>query len=113
MALRNLDAVVPADDRRRERRFTPTGPLSRATVRLEPGSEPLEADIVDLSPSGMRLAVRAGVQCAEGDHCRITLELSPAQRLQLEGEIRWSQQHPHITVFGVLLDPANAPLGPV
>jgi len=113
VALRQLDALEPAFDRRRESRFTSTGPLSRAQVSITPDPEVLDADVVDLSASGMRLAVRAGVRCSEGDLCQITVQLSSTRRLQLSGEIRWSKHHPYITVFGVLLDPGSQPLGPV
>ncbi|MEB3173386.1 MAG: PilZ domain-containing protein [Cyanobacteriota bacterium] len=113
VALRDLDSVVPVIDRRRESRFTPTGPLSRARVTLPQVAGELEADVVDLSAHGMRLAVRADVACAEGDHCQIRIDLSPTRQIRLSGEVRWSTHHRHITVFGVLLDATNQPLRPV
>ena len=106
-ALRLLDGLQPSDQRRAESRFSPTGPLSKARVCISSnGHDPLDADVVDLSPSGMRLAVAPGHACCEGDHCRIEVVVDASQRLALEGEVRWVKHHPYITVFGVLLDPS-------
>ena len=108
-ALRQLDGLQPSDQRRAESRFAPTGPLSKARVCISSnGQDPLDADVVDLSPSGMRLAVGPGHACCEGDQCEIELVVDPQQRLALVGEVRWVKHHPYITVFGVLLDPESA-----
>lgn len=110
IALRELTGVLPAEERRKELRYTPTGPLSRAKVQINDDKLQLEADVVDLSPSGMRLAVGPGIACAEGDRCSIEITLHLQKSLNLNGEVRWVKHHPFITVFGVLLDPDNNPL---
>lgn len=113
IALRDLHGIQPADDRRQAIRYTPTGALSQARVRIGSANEVLDADVVDLSPNGMRLAVGTGVACKEGDPCTIMLELIAGQRIQLTGEVRWTKHHPFITVFGVLLEPDHNPIQPV
>ncbi|MEB3234349.1 MAG: PilZ domain-containing protein [Cyanobacteriota bacterium] len=110
IALRELTGVLPAEERRKESRYTPTGPLSRAKVSIGQDSTQLDADVVDLSPSGMRLAVGPGVSCSEGDRCTIEITLHLQKSLNLTGEVRWVKHHPYITVFGILLDPDNSPL---
>lgn len=112
-AIHQLEVLEPSNDRRFQRRFTPVGPLSRATVRFS-GEEPgEEADVVDLSFNGLRLAVSTCCRCQEGDRC--TIELSPdgSTVLCLDGEVRWVKSHPFITVFGVLLNPDHVELQPV
>lgn len=109
IALRELSDALPAEDRRREERYHPTGRLSRAQVLINDGKTKIDADVVDLNPSGMRLAVGAGTNCSEGDRCSIEIRLHLQQLLRLNGEIRWVKHHPYITVFGVLLDPDNTP----
>ena len=113
IALRDLHGMTPANDRRREIRYTPTGPLSQAKVHLAAVPQALQADVVDLSPSGMRLAVEPGVHCAEGDLCTIRMALHTARTLELHGQVRWVKHHPFITVFGVLLEPEHTPIQPV
>jgi len=113
MALRQLDGIEPAGDRRSESRFAPSGPLSRARVCLKGEQHWRDADVVDLSANGMRLAVAAGALCREGESCTIAISLSEQRELRLSGDIRWVQPHRAITVFGVLLDPEHTPLQPV
>jgi hypothetical protein len=112
-ALRDLQGLVPAQDRRHEYRYSPAGSLSHALVCLDGSGSFLDADVVDLSASGMRLAIGPGLNCREGDRC--TIEIQPQERrlLRLDGEVRWVQSHRLITVFGVLLDPDNTLLQPV
>lgn len=110
IALRELSDALPAEDRRKENRYHPTGPLSRALVLINDDSTKIDADVVDLAPSGMRLAVGAGTNCSEGDRCTIEIRLHLQRLLNLTGEIRWVKHHPYITVFGVLLDPDSMPL---
>ena len=109
IALRELSDALPAEDRRSGARYHPTGRLSRAQVLINDDSTTIDADVVDLNPSGMRLAVGAGNNCSEGDRCSIEIALHLQQILRLNGEIRWVKHHPYITVFGVLLDPDNTP----
>lgn len=103
-ALRQLEGVIASQDRRHEVRYTPNGPLSKAKVlfALDPLTS-LDADVVDLSPHGMRLAVEPGVACESGSYCTIEISLTPAQTLHLDAEVRWVKHHPFITVFGVRL----------
>lgn len=114
MALRELEGIVPAEDRRREHRYIPSGSLSRARVCLDGQASWLDADVIDLSAHGIRLAVAPGARCRESESCLIELVTNPGRRpLRLGGEIRWVQVHQAITVFGVLLDPDHTPLQPV
>ncbi|MEB3276246.1 MAG: PilZ domain-containing protein [Cyanobacteriota bacterium] len=107
IALRELSDALPAEDRRSEARYHPTGRLSRAQVLINGDSTKIDADVVDLNPSGMRLAVGPGTNCSAGDRCSIEIALHLQQLIRLNGEIRWVTHHPYITVFGVLLDPGN------
>ena len=113
VALSKLDSLETANERRSDVRYVPSASLSCAKVRL--GSEdPIhDADVVDLSVNGIRLALAAGIQCQEGDPCQIIFDPDEGTTWTLDGQIRWVTQHPYITVFGVLLDPQHTPLGPV
>lgn len=113
IALRESTAILPTEELRKELRYTPTGPFSRAKVTIGSDQTQHDADVVDLSPSGMRLALGPGIPCHEGDRVCIEMTLSQQQTLHLNGEIRWTKHHPYITVFGVLLDPDNSPVQPV
>lgn len=105
MALRQQSGMLPVEDRRREPRYTPVGHLARAKVRLEPTSPPIDADVVDLSVNGLRLAVSPAVKPTPGMPCQIQLTSDGSRMLQLQGEIRWVEQHALISVFGVQLQP--------
>lgn len=107
MALRQQRGMLPVEDRRREPRYTPVGPLARAQVRLEPTSPLVDADVVDLSLNGLRLAVSPAVKPTPGMSCQIQLTSDGSRMLLLQGEIRWVEQHALITVFGVQLQPGS------
>jgi len=102
-ALRQQNGLVPAEDRRQEPRYTPVGPLARAKVILAASAAPIDADVVDLSLNGLRLAVTPEAIPEAGISCTIQLTPDGRRTLQLQGEIRWVERHPLITVFGVLL----------
>ena len=103
-ALRQQSGLVPVEDRRQDRRYTPVGPLARAKVILPSDAGPIDADVVDLSEHGLRLAVPPGVNPEPGMSCKIQLTPDGRRILQLQGEIRWMERHPLISVFGVLLE---------
>jgi hypothetical protein len=103
-ALRLQNGLVPAEDRRQEPRYTPVGPLARAKVVLSASAGPIDADVVDLSLNGLRLAVPPDALPETGLSCGIQLTPDGRRILQLQGEIRWVERHPLITVFGVLLE---------
>ena len=105
-ALRQQNGVLPAEERRQESRFTPVGPLARARVRLGLVSVPVDADVVDLSLNGLRLAVPPQVMPEPGMSCKIQLTPDGTRMLQLQGQIRWVERHALITVFGVQLGSA-------
>lgn len=105
-ALRQQNGLVPAEDRRQEPRYTPVSHLARARVSVGPASPPVDADVVDLSLSGLRLAVPPDVQPEPGMSCTIQLTPDGNRILKLLGEIRWVERHALITVFGVQLGSA-------
>ena len=113
VALSKLDSLETANERRRDSRYVPSGPLSRAKVKLPCEDQIQDADVVDLSVNGIRLALAAGAQCREGDRCQILIAPHEGTTWTLDGEIRWVTHHPYITVFGVLLDPDHGAFGPV
>ena len=104
MALRQQNGVLPAEDRRQEPRYTPVGHLARALVRLGRASSPVDADVVDLSLNGLRLAVPPDERPEPGMSCQIALTPDGSRMLELRGEIRWVERHTLISVFGVQLD---------
>jgi hypothetical protein len=105
-ALRQQNGLYPAEDRRQDPRYTPVGPLARASVRLGQLSVPVDADVVDLSLNGLRLAVPPQVMPEPGMSCKIQLTPDGTRMLQLQGQIRWVERHALITVFGVQLGSA-------
>jgi hypothetical protein len=82
------------------------GPLAKAKVCLAAASalDQIDADVIDLSSNGLRLAVHAGATPAIGMTCRIQLSPDGQRVLQVRGQIRWVEHHPLIIVFGVQLD---------
>ena len=113
LAIAKLERVEPTTDRRHEARYAPTGWLARASVRFEQEAETCDADVIDLSPSGIRLALPPGKHFGEGERCQVMISPNASTIWQLDGEIRWVTLHPYITVFGVLLEPDHSPLSAV
>ena len=103
-ALRQQNGLVPVENRRQEPRYTPVGSLARARVFLAASAGPVDADVVDLSLNGLRLAVPPEAMPEVGIACGIQLTPDGRRILQLQGQIRWVERHPLITVFGVLLE---------
>jgi PilZ domain len=81
--------------------------MSRAVIKLSGSTELIDADVIDVSSSGMRLAVSSVYKPKQGTTCIVQLTPDGCQNLQLQGEIRWMEEHPLITVFGVLLEPES------
>ena len=106
-ALRRQKGLVPVNDRRKEPRYLPIGPMARARVKLTESAEPIDADVIDVSFSGLRLAVHSNLKPEQGTTCKVQLTTDGSQTLLLEGEIRWTEHHPLISVFGVLLEPGT------
>ena len=113
LALSKLETLEPASERRHHTRYVPSGPLAKAKVQLPMEAAVHDADVVDLSPSGVRLAILPGIPCQEGERCQIHVTPNPTTTWTLEGEIRWVTHHPYVTVFGVLFDPEHAAISPV
>ena len=107
-ALRLDPQLIPVEDRRQDPRFTPVGPLAKAKVAWAALSDldQIDADVIDLSQNGLRLAVHAGATPVPGMTCRIQLSPDGHRVLQVRGQIRWVKHHPLIIVFGVQLDSA-------
>jgi hypothetical protein len=107
-ALRLDPQLIPVEDRRQDPRFTPVGPLAKAKVAWAALSDldQIDADVIDLSQNGLRLAVHAGATPAPGMTCRIQLSPDGQRVLQVRGQVRWVEHHPLIIVFGVQLDSA-------
>ena len=107
-ALRRQKGLIPVNDRRKEPRYLPIGPMARARVKLTGSAELFDADVIDVSFSGLRVAVHSNLKPEQGTTCKIQLTTDGSQTLLLQGEIRWTEQRSLISVFGVLLEPATS-----
>jgi len=92
-------------ERRSDERRKPLPEHAEATVSFtgRPGSASIQAEVLDVSSGGMRLAAFAHAEIQIGDGCLITLAGSPAQAAQ-KATVRWVKPHPMIQVFGVQFD---------
>ena len=95
---------------RREDRRKPLPEQAEAEVSVvrRVGMERISAEVLDLSPSGMRLAAFANEQVHEGDRCAITVPGSEATGPRW-ATVRWVKPHPMIQVFGVQFDQPEGP----
>ena len=94
-------------EQRREERRKPLPEQSQAEVRFARGLglERIQAEVIDLSSSGMRLAAFANEQIKAGDRCTISVQGSETTEPRW-ATVRWIDPHPMIQVFGVEFDPA-------
>lgn len=93
-------------ERRREERRNPLPEQAQAEVGFARGLglERIQAEVLELSTSGMRLAAFADHQVQQGDRCAITVQ----GNAKIDGrwaKVIWVNQHPLIQVFGVQFDP--------
>ena len=102
VVMQRAEAVL---ERRQEERRKPLPEQAQAQVcfvRLK-GSECIQAEVLDVSTSGMRLAAFANDTIHQGDRCEIAV-----QGQDIEGPrwatVRWIKPHPLIQVFGVQFD---------
>ena len=89
-------------ERRREERRKPLpeeAPVNVCFVRHNT-KDMIQAEVLDVSPSGMRLAAFANQNIGQGDRCMITNEAVDAATGRW-ATVQWVNQHPLIQVFGV------------
>lgn len=85
-------------------RFKPPENFALAQVRFGDGSAaPLTGEIVDISPDGMKLALEGGHPIAVDLPCHLDIGAGGNEWFELEGLVRWVDNHPLITVIGVQL----------
>ncbi|MEB3235986.1 MAG: PilZ domain-containing protein [Cyanobacteriota bacterium] len=92
-------------DQRRESRRKPLPEQAQAELSFvrRQGLERIQAEVLDLSSSGMRLAAFANEQIQEGDRCEIAVHANGTVA-QHSATVRWVKPHPMIQVFGVQFD---------
>lgn len=85
-------------------RFKPPENFALAQVRFGGGSAaPVTGEIVDISPDGMKLALEGDQSIAVDQPCRLDIGANGNERFELEGLVRWVDNHPLITVIGIQL----------
>lgn len=88
-------------EQRQEERRKPLPEHARADVRFEGlGGVRLSAEVLDVSPSGMRLAAFVDQAVQQGDRCQIVVLGDHASRPRM-ATVRWVTPHRLIQVFGV------------
>lgn len=88
----------------RSDRFKPSEnfALARVVFGDAPG-EPVTGEVVDMSADGMKLALAGGMAVQAQQLCRLQIGGDGAERFDLQGEVRWVESHPLITVIGIQL----------
>jgi len=104
-----LQRAAQLNSVRREERRKPLPEQAKAEVRLLRGGrvELLQAEILDVSRSGMRLAGFVDHPVQQGDRCEISVQ-SVVSTVSHWATIRWVEPHPLIQVFGVEFDQPQA-----
>ena len=96
-------------ERRHDDRRKPLPEQAQVTVSIVRARETdvIQAEVLDVSPTGMRLAAFAHSLIQKEDRCEISTfgddELGHAA-MHRWATVRWVNQHPMIQVFGVLFD---------
>ncbi len=92
-------------EHRTEERRKPLPEQTQAEVQFvrHPVMECIQAEVLDVSPSGMRLAAFAHQQINAGDRCEITVKANPLI-VGRWATVRWVDPHKLIRVFGVQFD---------
>ncbi|MEB3362117.1 MAG: PilZ domain-containing protein [Synechococcaceae cyanobacterium] len=95
----------------RSSRFRPPTDLATAQLSLlsdDQISEPIFAEILDLSGDGVRIAISPGPDLRVGQICLLRFQPEAGDSFQLRGEVRWLEASSLILVFGILLLTAEA-----
>lgn len=100
--LRTFPWLASLDDRRAEPRYAPAGGEIAARVKDVDSGEDLQADLLDISNTGMRMAIDRGTGLKEGAKCLATLFPHGAEELRLQGVIKRVEQHSAITVIAII-----------
>lgn len=92
-------------EQRREQRRKPLPEQAVAEVSVvrRQGTDRIQAEVLDVSSSGMRLAAFANDQIQVGDRCGIAVTGDDANATRW-ATVRWVKPHPMIQVFGVQFD---------
>lgn len=92
-------------ERRGEERRKPLPEQAVARLSFQRGvaTEHIQADVLDVSSTGLRLAAFAKEQIQQGDHCTITIPAAEPSQPR-SATVRWVKSHALIQVFGVQFD---------
>lgn len=95
------------EQRREERRKPlPEKAVAEITVQRGLAMARIQAEVLDVSATGMRLAAFANEQIQQGDRCTISVQDSDHCEPRA-ATVRWVKPHPLIQVFGVQFDPQH------
>ena len=92
-------------ERRGEERLKPLSEQAVARLSFERGdaTEHIQADVLDVSSTGLRLAAFAKEQIQQGARCTITIPAAEPNQPR-SATVRWVRSHTLIQVFGVQFD---------
>lgn len=102
VVMQRAEAVL---ERRNEERRKPLPEQTQAEVCFvrHQGSQSIQAEVLEVSTTGMRLAAFANDSIHQGDRCEIAVQgQDPVVRRW--ATVRWIKPHPLIQVFGVQFD---------
>lgn len=106
-AFRRLERRL--EEASRSDRFKPPTGLATARLHLEAmgPSEGMFAEVLDLSPEGLKIAFQAGHHPAVGQPCSVVVGDGEGETYDLRGTIRWIEATSYISVIGLSLDSAQ------
>lgn len=92
-------------ERRGEERRNPLPEQAVARLSFQRGVAivHIQAEVLDVSSTGLRLAAFAKEQIQQGDHCTITIQAAEPDQPR-SATVRWVKTHALIQVFGVQFD---------
>ena len=99
---------MPPERRQHPRRKPPQQPMQArvqillATGEPDPSHPEFLADVIETSPSGLRLASHVGDQVAVGMALRLSLWIDGGMVQTTEAVVQWVEHHPWIHTFGAL-----------
>lgn len=100
-----MQRAEQVQEQRGEERRKPLPEKAVAELSIKRGVavERIQAEVLDVSATGMRLAAFANEQIREGDQCTILIQDSEYGEPR-SATVRWVKPHPLIQVFGVQFD---------
>lgn len=108
MDFESVPYLEQADDRRKERRFTPLEGHAHAIIKKPETSESHVADLLDISRVAARLAVFDHTSFKKDDKCIVTWRPLKDHDVKIGGIISRLEIHSRITVVTILILKENA-----